>query len=86
LTARQEVPQYVWDVIDAMPEDSHPMAMFNTAILVMQRESVFAKRYDEGMKKSDYWIATLDDSLNIIAKLPAIGAYVYRKRFNMHTL
>ncbi len=82
LTARQEVPQYVWDVIDSMPADSHPMAMFNTAILVMQRESVFAKRYDEGMKKSEYWVATLEDSLNIIAKLPAIGAYVYRKRFN----
>ncbi len=82
LTARSTVPQYVWDVIDAMPADSHPMAMFNTAILVMQKESVFAKRYAEGMKKPEYWEATLEDSLDIIAKLPAIGAYVYRKRFN----
>ncbi|MGB9702788.1 MAG: citrate (Si)-synthase [Candidatus Kapaibacteriota bacterium] len=82
LESRQEVPQYVWDVIDAMPADSHPMAMFNTAVLVMQRESVFAKRYTEGMKKAEYWEATLEDSLNIIAKLPAIGAYVYRKRYN----
>jgi citrate synthase len=80
--ARSIVPQYVWDVINAMPADSHPMAMFNTAILVMQKESVFAQRYDEGMKKPEYWEATLEDSLNIIAKLPAIGAYVYRKRFN----
>jgi len=82
LEARSEVPQYVWDVIDAMPPDSHPMAMFNTAILVMQKESVFAKRYNEGMKKSEYWEATLEDALNIIAKLPSIGAYVYRKRYN----
>jgi citrate synthase len=82
LESRQEVPQYVWDVIDAMPADSHPMAMFNTAVLVMQRESIFAKRYAEGMKKPEYWEATLEDSLNIIAKLPAIGAYVYRKRYN----
>lgn len=80
--SRSAVPQYVWDVIDAMPQDSHPMAMFNTAILVMQKESVFAKRYAEGMLKTDYWDATLEDSLNIIAKLPAIGAYVYRKRYN----
>jgi len=50
LKAVEEVPQYVWDVIDAMPADSHPMAMFNTAILVMQKESVFAKRYAEGLK------------------------------------
>jgi citrate synthase len=58
------------------------MAMFNTAILVMQKESEFAKKYAEGMKKDAYWGPTLEDSLNIIAKLPAIGAYVYRKRFN----
>lgn len=80
--AAEDVPQYVWDVIDAMPADSHPMAMFNTAILVMQKESVYAKRYAEGMTKDQYWEATYDDAINIIAKLPAIGAYVYRKRFN----
>jgi len=81
-SARSTVPQYVWNVIDAMPADSHPMAMLNTAILVMQRESVFAKRYAEGMKKEEYWGPTLEDALNILAKLPAIAAYVYRKRFN----
>ena len=82
LLARQKVPEYVWNVLDSMPADSHPMAMFNTAVLVMQIESEFAKKYNEGIPKSDYWIPTLEDSLNIIAKLPAIAAYVYRKRFN----
>ncbi len=79
---REEVPGYVWDVLDAMPADSHPMAMFNTAILIMQKESAFAKAYDEGIQKADYWKPTLEDSLNILAKLPAIAAYVYRRRFN----
>lgn len=82
LLARQKVPEYVWKVIDSMPENSHPMAMFNTAVLVMQIESEFAKAYAEGIQKSDYWIPTLEDALNIVAKLPAIAAYVYRKRFN----
>ena len=82
LQARCEVPDYVWKVLEAMPKDSHPMAMFNTAILVMQRESEFAKAYAEGIKKPDYWKPTLEDTLNIIAKLPAIGAYVYRLRFD----
>ncbi len=82
LSKRGEVPAYVWNVIDSMPAESHPMAMFNTAILVLQNDSVFAKRYDEGMKKFEYWEATLEDLLNITAKLPAIAAYVYRKRFN----
>lgn len=79
--AREDVPEYVWSVLDSMPADSHPMAMFNTAILSMQGESKFAKKYADGMPKSDYWKYMLDDSLDIIAKLPAIAAYVYRKRF-----
>lgn len=82
IKSREEVPNYVWQVLDTMPAESHPMTMFNTAILVMQNESIFAQRYREGMKKDDYWDATYEDALNIIAKLPAIGAYVYRKRFN----
>jgi citrate synthase len=81
IKAAEDVPQYVWDVLDAMPADSHPMAMFNTAVLVMQKESIFAKRYSEGMKKDEYWSATYDDMIQIVAQLPAIGAWVYRKRF-----
>ena len=80
-TARSKVPQYVFDVLRAMPRDSHPMAMFNTAVLVMERESVFRKRYDEGMKKDDYWEAAFEDATNLIARLPEIGAFVYRHRF-----
>ncbi len=82
LTKRGQVPQYVWNVLEAMPADSHPMAMFNTAILVMQKESAFAQGYAEGMTKMQYWEPSLEDALNIIAKLPAIAAGVYRLRFN----
>ncbi len=82
LHKRGEVPGYVWDVLSAMPDDSHPMCMFDTAILCMQRESAFAKAYGEGVKKTEYWESTLEDLLNILAKLPAIAAGVYRMRFN----
>lgn len=82
LRERKSVPEYVWDILKGMPRDSHPMTMFNTALLVMQNESVFAKKYNEGIKKTDYWIATLEDALNIIARVPAIAAGVYRLRFN----
>jgi citrate synthase len=81
LEERSKVPTYVWKVLEAMPKDSHPMAMFDTAVLVMERDSLFRKQYDEGMKKNEYWVPTLEDSLNIIAKLPAIGAGIYRMRF-----
>ena len=81
LNSRAKVPDYVWRVLEAMPKDSHPMAMFDTAILVMEKESKFRLNYDLGMKKSDYWVWTLEDALDIIAKLPEIAAGVYRLRF-----
>ena len=76
------VPDYVWNVLDEMPDDAHPMTMFNTGILAMQGESVFRKRYDEGMPKSEYWEAILEDGIRLLAKLPALGAGIYRMRFN----
>ena len=78
LRKRAEVPAYVWAVLKAMPGDSHPMTMFNTAILVMERDSVFRRRYAEGMRKEEYWEAALEDSLQLIAKLPAVAAGIYR--------
>ena len=81
-SAHLEVPDYVWNVLREMPPNSHPMTMFNTAILAMQGESVFREKYDEGMPKSEYWEAILDDGVRLLAKLPALGAGIYRMRFN----
>jgi citrate synthase len=80
LRQRAEVPAYVWDVLHAMPADSHPMTMFSTAILVMERESLFRRKYAEGIHKGQYWEPTLEDSLQLIAKLPAVAAGIYRIR------
>jgi len=79
---RQEVPGYVWDVLKAMPKTSHPMAMFDTAVLVMENDSIFRKRYAEGIAKTEYWDAVYEDGLNLLAKLPAIGAGVYRIKYD----
>tara|TARA_Y100001968_G_scaffold58321_1_gene49319 strand:+ start:912 stop:2183 length:1272 start_codon:yes stop_codon:yes gene_type:complete len=76
------VPDYVWDVLKKMPHDSHPMTMFNMGILTMQGESIFRKKYDNGMKKNEYWEAILEDGIRLLAKLPALGAGIYRMRFN----
>ena len=35
---RRILPRYVYEVIDAFPSHSHPMAIFSTAILTMTRE------------------------------------------------
>ena len=47
------IPDYVWNVLGAMPDNTHPMTMFNTGILAMQGDSVFRKRYDEECKSQN---------------------------------
>src|SRR5512135_2149204 len=79
--ARARVPQYVIDLLRAMPRDTHPMTMYSAAILSMQRESVFVRRYNEGMKKDVYWEAMFEDCTNLLAKLPSIAAYIYRMKY-----
>ena len=78
---RREVPKYVFDVLRAMPRDSHPMAMFAAAIVSMQRESVFVKKYNEGISKMDYWDSTYEDVMNLLSRLPEIAAFIYRLKY-----
>lgn len=79
--SRSAVPDYVFNMLNTLPHDSHPMAMLNMALLALERESVFRKRYFEGMAKDEYWEAALEDGLNLIAKIPTIAAAVYRIRY-----
>jgi len=81
-TKRAGVPSYVWDVMRAMPEDAHPMAMISVGIMAMQNLSEYAKAYASGVKKTEYWDSTMDDVLNLLAKLPELAAGIYRIRFN----
>lgn len=78
---RRILPRYVYEVIDAWPCCSHPMAMFSSAILAMARESFFAKKYKAGINKMDYWDPMFEDSLNMLAKLPEIASYIYAKLY-----
>jgi len=78
---RRVVPRYVFDVIDAHPVDTHPMVLFSAAVLSMEKESEFVKGYQKGISKMDYWDPTYEDAMNLLAKLPEIGAYIYRKKY-----
>lgn len=78
---RRILPRYVYEVIDAYPCCSHPMAIFSSAIMTMQRESFFNRKYHAGMNKQDYWDSTYEDAMNLLAKLPEIAAYIYSKQY-----
>jgi citrate synthase len=47
----------------------------------MQRESLFVKRYNEGMKKDEHWEPTYEDATNLLAKLPSVAAMIYRLKY-----
>ena len=78
---RSVLPQYLIDVLNAVPKDTHPMTQFSLAILQLQRESEFARRYKEKMPKTQYWDAMYEDVMNLIAKLPNIAAYIFRRTY-----
>lgn len=78
---RSHVPNHVFATIDALPLHTHPMTMFVVGIMALQTESNFAKRYAAGMPKKDHWDATFDDAMDLIARLPRIAAYIYRRKY-----
>ncbi|MBI9033831.1 MAG: citrate (Si)-synthase [Bacteroidales bacterium] len=80
-SARRILPRYVYEVIDSFPCCSHPMTIFSAAIMTLQRESFFVKKYQHGIRKEDYWDPTYEDGMNLIAKLPEIASYIYWKLY-----
>jgi citrate synthase len=81
LQRRSHVPSHVFAAIDALPLTAHPMTMFVTGVMALQTESYFAKSYAEGINKKDYWEPTFDDAVILIARLPRIAAYIYRRKY-----
>lgn len=77
----------VKDLLDHLDvQKTHPMTQFSIAIMAMQSESVFAQEYENGMTKASYWEIMYEDCMNLIAKLPLVAAFIYRKTFynNQH--
>jgi len=81
LQRRSHVPNHVFAVIDALPLSTHPMTMYVVGVMALQTESYFSKAYSEGMNKKDYWEAAFDDAILLIARLPRIAAYIYRRKY-----
>lgn len=78
---RSHVPNHVFAAIDALPINTHPMTMFVVGVMALQTESYFAKAYAEGINKKDYWEPVFDDAMILIARLPRIAAYIYRRKY-----
>ncbi len=79
---RSNVPEHVFRAIEALPVETHPMTQLSVGVMAMQNTSVFAQRYNSGMNKTEYWDATYEDAMNLIARLPRIAAYIYRRIYH----
>jgi len=79
--SRGEIPQNTWKTLKALPTDMHPMTQFAIGILSLQSTSEFVKKYNEGIPKTEYWDPMYEDVMNLLAKLPAIAAYIYRRTY-----
>ena len=78
---RSHVPNHVFATIDALPLNTHPMTMFVTGVMALQTESNFARAYAKGINKKEYWAYVYDDAMDLIARLPRIAAYIYRRKY-----
>ena len=75
------VPEHVFDLLDTLPRNLHPMTQLSLGVTAMQGDSEFARRYREGMAKNEFWEPAFTDMINILGRLPAIAAYIYRRNY-----
>ncbi|MEO5674292.1 MAG: citrate (Si)-synthase [Chitinophagales bacterium] len=78
---RSIVPIHVFKALDRLPKETHPMTQFAVGILALQTESNFARAYRSGISKKEYWDPMYEDTMTLIARLPRIAAYIYRRSY-----
>ncbi|KAJ3889910.1 citrate synthase [Lentinula edodes] len=78
LAQKGNLPPSVASLIDSLPKTLHPMTQLGIGVAALNHDSSFQAAYEKGIKKSEYWRYTLDDSINLVARLPALAARIYR--------
>jgi citrate synthase len=82
LAEQSELPPLVTKMLDAFPSDLHPMTQFAMAVSGLSYTSKFARAYESGISKADYWEPVFDDSISLLAKLPTIAAKIYQNAYH----
>ncbi|KAJ7343554.1 citrate synthase-like protein [Mycena albidolilacea] len=85
LAEKGDLPPFVEKLIDSFPATLHPMTQLGMGVAALNHDSLFQAAYEKGMKKTEYWTYMLDDCINLIARLPALAARIYRNVYNPGT-
>jgi citrate synthase len=72
--------------IQALPTNLHAMTQLSMTVLYLQQNSKFAQAYANGVHKSKLWEPALEDSLDLIARLPLIASYIYRIKYHNNSI
>ncbi|KAJ7774753.1 citrate synthase-like protein [Mycena metata] len=78
LAEKGDLPPFVEKLIASFPKTLHPMTQLGMGVAALNHDSLFQAAYEKGIKKTEYWTYTLDDCINLIARLPALAARIYR--------
>ena len=78
-----KIMDQVKSTINGLPTDMHPMLQLSVGLLTLGHVSKFAAGYANGTAtKANYWEFALDDSLDLIARVPEIASLIYRRSFH----
>lgn len=58
------------------------MTQLGMGVAALNHDSKFQAAYESGIKKSEYWAYALEDSINLLARLPTLAARIYRNLYN----
>lgn len=57
------------------------MTQLAIGVAALNHDSKFAAAYEQGIPKAEYWSYALEDSLNLLAKLPIVAARIYSNAY-----
>ncbi|KXZ47458.1 hypothetical protein GPECTOR_35g896 [Gonium pectorale] len=81
LRQRSHVSTNMLKVLNALPEDAHPMTQLSVGVMALQTGSHFAAAYRRGARKDLHWESVYEDSMDLVAKLPRLAAMIYRRTY-----
>ena len=78
LRRRREIPPEFWSWVAALPDGLSPMRMFAMATMALAAHSSVPPPEARSIPRQDAWESVLEEALELLARLPALSAGIYR--------
>lgn len=78
LQKRREIPAEFWSFIASLPDGLSAMRMFSMGALALAGHSPVPPPEARSVPRRDFWELALEEALDLLARLPALSAGIYR--------